>query len=121
MREHGAATSAEQPDWPAEVARLKKIITVLMDRAERSTTAHGSDFAKFQSTIMLEQQVRTRTAELEIALRENEQIERALLEATQRFERAFERVLDRHDARRPRRQVAEGQPDDVRNHRLFRA
>ena len=89
MAEH-APHEPDQADWPAEVARLNKIITVLMDRAERSTSAQGSDFSLFQTTIMLEQQVRKRTAELEAALRENEKINHALLEATQRFERAFE-------------------------------
>jgi len=79
-----------QSNSPGEVARLKKIIRVLMDRAERSTSAHGSDFSLFQTTIMLEQEVRKRTTELKAALGENEKINRALLEATQRFERAFE-------------------------------
>ncbi len=90
MAEHSLGLSPDPPDLAQEVDRLKKIITVLMDRAERSTSAHGSDFNRFQATIMLEQQVRRRTAELEAALRENAQITNALLEARQRFERAFE-------------------------------
>jgi PAS domain S-box-containing protein len=90
VAEHAPGLSADRSDWRGEVARLKKIITVLMDRAERSTNAQGSDFSLFQTTIMLEQRVRKRTAELETALLENEKIERALLEATQHFERAFE-------------------------------
>lgn len=61
-----------------EIARLNKIIQALMDRAERSANAQGSDFNLFQTTIMLEEQVLSRTAELEAALRENEQVNRVL-------------------------------------------
>jgi diguanylate cyclase (GGDEF)-like protein/PAS domain S-box-containing protein len=76
------------PDEPApegEIARLNKIIRSLMDRAERSTRVQGSDFSLFQTAIMLEDQVRSRTADLEAALRENEKINRALRESEARF------------------------------------
>jgi len=56
-----------------------------MDRAERNTGAQGSDFSIFQTTIMLEEQVRRRTAELEAAFRENEKINRALRESEAKF------------------------------------
>ncbi len=69
----------------SEVRRLNKIIKALMDRAERSTSAQGSEFSLFQAAIMLEEQVRNRTAELEEALRENEEINRALHESEARF------------------------------------
>lgn len=72
-------------DWPAEVARLNKIVRALMDRAERSTTVQGSDFGLFQTAIQLEAQVRSRTAELESALRENAKITRALRESEAKF------------------------------------
>jgi diguanylate cyclase (GGDEF)-like protein/PAS domain S-box-containing protein len=72
-------------DWPAEVARLNKIVRALMDRAERSTSVQGSDFSLFQTAIQLEAQVRSRTAELESALRENAKITRALRESEARF------------------------------------
>ena len=68
-----------------EIARRDKIIRVLMDRAERSTGVQGSDFSLFQTAIMLEDQVRSRTAELEAALRENEKITRALRESEGKF------------------------------------
>jgi len=61
-----------------EIARLKKTNQALMDRAERSASAQGSDFGLFQTKVMLEEQVSHRTAELEAALRENENINRAL-------------------------------------------
>ena len=51
----------------AEIARLEKIVRVLMDRAERGTNLQGSDFSLFQTAVMLEEQVQARTAELEQA------------------------------------------------------
>jgi len=71
-------SSTPDPSSKDEVARLNKIIRALMDRAERSANAQGSDFNLFQTTIMLEEQVLSRTAELEAALRENEQVNRVL-------------------------------------------
>ncbi|WP_197038237.1 nitric oxide-sensing protein NosP [Billgrantia saliphila] len=63
---------------PVGAVRLHKMIQALMDRAERSTSVRSSDFSLFQTAVMLEDQVRTRTRELEVALRENEQINHAL-------------------------------------------
>ena len=68
-----------------ENARLNKIIRALMDRAEHSTSVQGSEFSLFQTTVILEEQVRSRTAELEAALRENEKINRALRESEAKF------------------------------------
>ncbi|MBS1228556.1 MAG: two-component system, NtrC family, sensor kinase [Proteobacteria bacterium] len=82
---------AAPPDEPAlrnEIVRLKKMVNALMDRAERSTSAQRSDFGMFQTAVMLEDQVRQRTAELEAAVRENEKINRALLSAKEQM--AFE-------------------------------
>ena len=62
----------------AEVARLKKMVNALMNRAELNTSVHGSDFGMFQTAVMLEDQVHKRTGELEAALHENEKINRAL-------------------------------------------
>ncbi|MDP1613979.1 MAG: sensor domain-containing diguanylate cyclase [Sulfuritalea sp.] len=71
--------------WPAELARLNKIIRALMDRAERSTNAQGSDFGLFQTAVMLEEQVRRRTEELQAALRDNEKMNRVLRESEAKF------------------------------------
>jgi diguanylate cyclase (GGDEF)-like protein/PAS domain S-box-containing protein len=68
-----------------ELARLNKIVEALMDRAERSTHAQGSDFSLFQTTVMLEEQVRSRTSALEAALREIEAVNRALQESEAMF------------------------------------
>ena len=58
MTEPAPPSAQDQPDGPAEVVRLNKIIQALMDRAERNTSAQVSDFGMFQTTIMLEEQVR---------------------------------------------------------------
>lgn len=80
-----ANTAADAAACRAEIARLNKTILALMNRAERSTSAQGSDFSLFQTTIMLEEQVRRRTEALEAALRENEKINRALRESEAKF------------------------------------
>ena len=79
------ASAAGQFDDMAEVARLKEIIRALMDRAERGTSMQGSDYGTFETAIMLEDQVRRRTAELQAALAENESINRALRESEAKF------------------------------------
>jgi diguanylate cyclase (GGDEF)-like protein/PAS domain S-box-containing protein len=85
MTEPASAPAPDPPDWEAESVRLNKIIQALMDRAERNTSAQVSDFGMFQTTIMLEEQVHRRTAELEAALRENEKTNRALRESEAKF------------------------------------
>jgi DNA-binding PucR family transcriptional regulator len=54
----------------AEVARLNKVVDALIDRVEASTNVQGSDFGLFQTTIMLQDQVRLHTEALETALDE---------------------------------------------------
>jgi PAS domain S-box-containing protein len=72
----------------AEIARLNKIVQVLMNRAERSASVQSSDFGLFQTAVLLEEQVRRRTGELEAALRENEKINRTLQLEIRERERA---------------------------------
>jgi diguanylate cyclase (GGDEF)-like protein/PAS domain S-box-containing protein len=85
MTEPTPTSAEDQPVGAGEVVRLNKIIKALMDRAERNTSAQVSDFGMFQTTIMLEEQVRRRTAELEAALRENEKVNRDLRESEAKF------------------------------------
>jgi diguanylate cyclase (GGDEF)-like protein/PAS domain S-box-containing protein len=85
MTEQTPRSGEEQQVMAAEVARLNKIITALMDRAERDAGDQVSEFGMFQATIILEERVRRRTAELELALRENEKINRALRESEAKF------------------------------------
>lgn len=80
---------AEREQWneqalQTEIARLNKIIRVLMDRAERNSSLQGSDFNLFQTAITLEEQVRRRTVALEEAQRDMERITRALRESETR-------------------------------------
>ncbi len=77
--------SPEERASSDEIVRLNKVVRALMDRAERSTSAQGSDFSLFQTTIMLEEQVRRRTAELEAALREIEKVNRDLSDSEAKF------------------------------------
>ena len=79
------SASHDEQALRGENARLNKMIRALMDRAERSTSVQGSDFSLFQTAILLEEQVRIRTSEVEAALRENEKINRALRESEEKF------------------------------------
>ncbi len=84
----------------AEIVRLNKIVNALTRRAESATNAQGSDFGMFQTTIMLQEQVRHRTEELEAALRENAKITsdlRTLSAATELERQRLELVLEHTD------------------------
>jgi len=81
-----------------EIVRLNKMVNALMNRAERSTSAQRSDFGMFQTAVMLEDQVRNRTAELETAMRENEKINRVLQHAKARMEIEIEERKSAHAA-----------------------
>jgi diguanylate cyclase (GGDEF)-like protein/PAS domain S-box-containing protein len=85
MPDPGLPHSPDGQALAREVVRLNKIIHALMDRAERSASVQGTDFSLFQTAIMLEGQVRQRTAELEAAVHENEKINRALRESEAKF------------------------------------
>lgn len=69
----------------AEIVRLNKMVQALMNRVESSMSVDGSYFSMFQTTIMLEEQVRNRTEELEAALHMNEKILRELRESEAKF------------------------------------
>lgn len=74
----------------AEIARQQKVIDALMRRAERTNTAGSSAFNLFETTVMLKDQVRHRTEELNTSLRENEKVTRALQQATAQMQREIE-------------------------------
>lgn len=76
-----------EQDHSAEIARLNKIVLALMNRVEHSSDLQSSDFILFQNTILLEEQVRRRTEELQAALHENEQVNRELQHAQKQMER----------------------------------
>ena len=74
----------------AEIVRLNKVVAALINRAEQSMNSQTTSFGMFQNTLLLEQQVRRRTQELEIALRKNEAMNRELQQAKARMEREIE-------------------------------
>jgi len=84
------AANASPPEaaLQREIVRLNKMVTALMNRAERDMNAKVSDFSAFQSGVALENQVRERTQQLEAALRENERVNQAL-----QTEREEQRIL----------------------------
>lgn len=85
MSDSGSTTSPENQDWPAEVARLNKIINALIGRVERGANVEASDFSLFETAVILETEVRDRTAELEAALRQTERVTRALRDSEAMF------------------------------------
>lgn len=85
MSEYPASQPDSVEELRAEIVRLNKIIRALVDRAERSTYLHGSDFSLFQTSVMFEEQIRARTEDLASALHENEKITRALRESEEKF------------------------------------
>jgi signal transduction histidine kinase len=93
-----SAAAGEEQRLRNEIVRLNKVVQALMNRAERSMNAQGSDFGLFQTAIVLEDQVRDRTRELEAALRENEKINRALQRTKEQMEREIEERKRAHAA-----------------------
>lgn len=77
--------SSDVSELKTEIVRLNKIIQALMNRVEKGTNCHGSDFSLFQTSLMLEDLVRARTAQLEESLSENRRITQALVESESRF------------------------------------
>jgi len=88
---------AEVETLQAEIARHKKIIEVLMNHAEQRRSTRGSDFGLFQTAVMLEDQVRERTRELEAALHENEKINRKLQHTQAQMTREIEQRKLAHE------------------------
>ncbi|SEN77341.1 signal transduction histidine kinase [Paracoccus alcaliphilus] len=78
------------PNEPVEVqlARLHKISTVLMRRVETQTDRDGAAYSQFERAVVLEDQVRRRTEELEHALRLLNESNARLSAANQEIESA---------------------------------
>jgi diguanylate cyclase (GGDEF)-like protein/PAS domain S-box-containing protein len=79
---------------PAEIERLHKVITALVDRAEGGSSERGSDFNLFEMSVILEDQVKARTKALESALSENERIRRDLSKSEAKFSAIFSLTPD---------------------------
>ena len=87
------AEQADPADLRAENLRLRKIIRSLVDRAERSTELQGTEFSLFQTAVMLDEQVKQRTAALQTAFQDIARINRALSESEARFRAVVEQSL----------------------------
>lgn len=74
--------------YRAEIKRLEHIVAVLIERAEQPINRPNSAFGLFHATVLLEDQVRARTKELESSLQTNVQIQHELVEAKQRVEQS---------------------------------
>ena len=95
MRDRGLSDSkSKELELKIEIIRLNKIIQALMDRAESGAGAQGSDYRLFQASITLEDPVRTRKAELEVAVADNEKINRALSVSEAKYRDLFQTTRD---------------------------
>ena len=87
MPEPTSATTTGEAALQAEIVRLNKVVKALMARAERAMGTQGTDFGRFQTTLLLEEKVRSRTQELRAALTENEKIARDLQQLNEALHR----------------------------------
>lgn len=78
----------------AQIERLNKIVKALTDRAEKEMNEPRSDYGVFEATIILEDKVRARTQELEVALQTNAKITRALQQAKRQIEHSEKHLRD---------------------------
>lgn len=76
-----------------EIVRLNKIVEALMNRVELSSSIQGSDFNLFQTALMLEEEVKNRTIQVENVLSENEQISLALREPEAKYRALVDQSL----------------------------
>ncbi len=83
---------ADPPERQHE--KLMQIVDVLMRRVEQSTDDGGAAYAQFQRAVMLEDQVRQRTSELEDALDLLNESNALLAEATREAEAARQNLSD---------------------------
>jgi two-component system NtrC family sensor kinase len=87
---------AEGPQLRAEIERLNRVVRALMNGAERAMNAEGSNFSLFQTTLILEDEVRRRTRELESALHENERINSDLVDEREEQKQLIRKLEDAH-------------------------
>ena len=81
-------------DLEKQVAKLTKINKALINRVEHNAEHQGSSFSLFQTAILLEQQVRERTEELQHALADLEKTNRDLSEANRSADKAHTRMIE---------------------------
>jgi diguanylate cyclase (GGDEF)-like protein/PAS domain S-box-containing protein len=86
-------TAAERTveELKAENARLQRIVDALIERSE-SSDDQRTDFGIFQATVLLEDQVRSRTRALDLALRQLEEANLALRQSRAELQAIFDVV-----------------------------
>lgn len=78
------------PELEAEIVRLNKIVAALVKHSDLSNTERKNDFSIFQAQVMLEDEVQSRTEQLEEALLNNERINKELIEIQYRMKREID-------------------------------
>ncbi len=78
----------------SEVAKLRRINNSLIRRVELNTDHQGNSFSLFQTAILLENQVRDRTEEVQQALWKLEESNRELSHAKEEADTAWERLYE---------------------------
>lgn len=78
------------PELEAEIVRLNKIVAALIKHSDLSNTERKNDFSIFQAQVMLEDEVQSRTEQLEEALLNNERINKELIEIQYRMKREID-------------------------------
>lgn len=84
--------TATREELEAEIARLRAVNAALIDRAESSGDAADSDFGIFHATVVLEERIRSRTRELDLALRRLEDANVALRRSRAELQAIFDLV-----------------------------
>lgn len=82
---HDLLNAADPPE--RKLAKLTAICAALMNRVEAQTDADGTAYAQFERAVVLEEEVRRRTSELETALRLLNESNQRLSEANTLIER----------------------------------
>ena len=77
-----------------ENRKLQKINRVLIERVEVSATTRTDPYAAFEHSVVLAEQVRERTAALNVALGDLKTSNQALSQAKQQAELAHQRLID---------------------------
>ena len=93
MRRNGGIHD-ESYQLRSELGRLEKIVAALIGRAEADSNRLPSDFGVFHTTVLLEDLVRTRTSELNLAMRLLEGSNRALRDSRAKFQAVFDLMPD---------------------------
>ena len=91
---HEGGTRDELSQLRSELGRLEKIVAALVGRAEADSNRLPSDFGVFHTTVLLEDLVRARTSQLNLAMQLLEASNRALHDSRAKFQAIFDLMPD---------------------------